>query len=174
MSKTCKIIIVTIFVIISITSSAFTAEASDIKPTYNRSWTNNLAIAGYAYKIPGKKDTYRVIEVKSIRNGATALIQSKQTRKKRWVNPITTFYNINVNKKALKKLINAELKVINEPDSKRANQKLEQVQKIAKKLKGNNKKIANQSIKQLKNRIKNPVYANIPALLVGTYPGKIR
>ncbi|GAA6114259.1 hypothetical protein [Apilactobacillus apinorum] len=174
MSKTCKIIIVTIFVIISITSSAFTAEASDIKPTYNRSWTNNLAIAGYAYKIPGKKDTYRVIEVKSVRNGATALIQSKQTKKKRWVNPITTFYNVNVSKKALKKLINAELKVINQPDSKLANQKLAQVQKIAKKLNGNNRKIANQSIKQLKNRIKNPIYANIPSLLVGTYPGKIR
>ncbi|GAA6112585.1 MAG: hypothetical protein M3005_02625 [Apilactobacillus sp.] len=174
MYKFYKSIIIIIFLTMSVVLSVVTVQANNIKPKYNRSWTNHLASAGYAYKIPGKKDTYRVIEVKSIRNGATALIQSKQTRRKRWVNPITTFYNINVNKKALKNLINAELKVINEPDSKRANQKLEQVQKIAKKLKGNNKEIANQSIKQLKNRIKNPVYANIPALLVGTYPGKIR
>ena len=78
-------------------------------------------------------------------------------------------YNINVKKKALQPLTKAELKVM---DSQFEGKKpsLIQIKNEAKKLHGQNKKIANKSIKEIKDRFAykgDLSYTQYPSLLFG-------
>ena len=121
----------------------------------------------YAKKIFAKNMLFKIDRVKSEKNGSSVHIVSKNGKYKFWTNFLTGTYNVNGLRKALKPLIKAEAEVIHTTSKEKKTKMLVTAEKLANKLKGSDKKLAQESITQLKQWIDNEVYANIPVLLIG-------
>lgn len=122
----------------------------------------------YADKIRAKKMLFKIDQVKSIKNGVTVHLLSKNGRHHFWTNFLTGTYNINGRKKTLRPIVNAEIKVIGTTDNQKVTKQINQIKKLSGKLKGRNKKLALESIKQLKRWLKDKKFANLPTLLIGS------
>ena len=121
----------------------------------------------YAKKIFAKNMLFKIDRVKSEKNGSSVHIVSQNGKYKFWTNFLTGTYNVNGLRKALKPLIKAEAEVIHTTSKEKKTKMLVTAEKLANKLKGSDKKLAQESIIQLKQWIDNEVYANIPVLLIG-------
>ena len=123
----------------------------------------------YAKKIFAKNMLFKIDRVKSEKNGSSVHIVSQNGKYKFWTNFLTGTYNVNGLRKALKPLIKAEAEVIHTTPKEKIAKKLVTAEKLANKLKGSDKKLAQESIIQLKQWIDNKVFANIPTLLIGNF-----
>ena len=128
---------------------------------FGKSWVKKMA---------DKNIKFKITEFGTGRVELVAHIVDQSGRNQGWVTFFNgDLYNINVKKKALQPLIKAELKVM---DSQFEGKKpsLIQIKNEAKKLHGQNKKIANKSIKEIKDwfAYKGDLsYTQYPSLLVG-------
>ena len=123
----------------------------------------------YAKKIFAKNMLFKIDRVKSEKNGSSVHIVSQNGKYKFWTNFLTGTYNVNGLRKALKPLIKAEAEVIHTTSKEKKTKMLVTAEKLANKLKGSDKKLAQESIIQLKQWIDNKVFANIPTLLIGNF-----
>ena len=123
----------------------------------------------YAKKIFAKNMLFKIDRAISIKNGSLVHIVSQNGKYKFWTNFLTGTYNVNGLKKALKPLIKTEVEMITNTPKEKIAKKLVTVEKLANKLKGSDKKLAQESITQLKQWIDNKVFANIPTLLIGNF-----
>ena len=123
----------------------------------------------YAKKIFAKNMLFKIDRVKSEKNGSSVHIVSQNGKYKFWTNFLTGTYNVNGLRKALKPLIKAEAEVIHTTPKEKIAKKLVTAEKLANKLKGSDKKLAQESIIQLKQWIDNKVFANIPTLLIDNF-----
>ena len=123
----------------------------------------------YAKKIFAKNMLFKIDRVKSEKNGSSVHIVSKNGKYKFWTNFLTGTYNVNGLRKALKPLIKTEVEMITNTPKEKIAKKLVTAEKLANKLKGSDKKLAQESITQLKQWIDNKVFANIPTLLIGNF-----
>ncbi len=123
----------------------------------------------YAKKVFAKNMLFRIDRAISIENGSLVHIVSQNGKYKFWTNFLTGTYNVNGLRKALKPLIKAEAEVIHTTPKEKIAKKLVTAEKLANKLKGSDKKLAQESITQLKQWIDNEVFANIPTLLIGSF-----
>lgn len=122
----------------------------------------------YAKKIYDKKMLFKIDQFKSVKNGTSIHIVSKNKKYQFWTNFLTGTCNIYGRRKALKPIIKAEIKVIRTTDKKTASRLLAKATKVTAKLHGSNKKIASDSIIQLKQWLNNKNFVNIPVLLIGS------
>ena len=123
----------------------------------------------YAKKIFAKNMLFKIDRVKSEKNGSSVHIVSKNGKYKFWTNFLTGTYNVNGLRKSLKPLIKTEVEMITNTPKEKIAKKLVTAEKLANKLKGSDKKLAQESITQLKQWIDNEVFANIPTLLIGSF-----
>ena len=123
----------------------------------------------YAKKIFAKNMLFKIDRVKSEKNGSSVHIVSQNGKYKFWTNFLTGTYNVNGLRKALKPLIKTEVEMITNTPKEKIAKKLVTAEKLANKLKGSDKKLAQESIIQLKQWIDNKVFANIPTLLIGNF-----
>ena len=123
----------------------------------------------YAKKIFAKNMLFKIDRVKSEKNGSLVHIVSQNGKYKFWTNFLTGTYNVNGLRKALKPLIKTEVEMITNTPKEKIAKKLVTAEKLANKLKGSDKKLAQESIIQLKQWIDNKVFANIPTLLIGNF-----
>lgn len=110
---------------------------------------------------------FKIDRVESEKNGSLVHIVSQNGKYKFWTNFLTGTYNVNGLRKSLKPLTKTEAEIINNTSKEKIAKKLVTAEKLANKLKGSDKKLAQESITQLKQWIDNEVYANIPVLLIG-------
>jgi hypothetical protein len=122
----------------------------------------------YAKKIYDKKMLFKIDRVKSIHNGTSIHVVSKNKKYRFRTNFLTGTYNIYGRRNALKPVIKAEVKAIRTTNKKTASRSLAQAVKITSNLRGHNKKIASASIVQLKQWLNDKDFANIPILLIGS------
>jgi len=122
----------------------------------------------YAKKIFAKNMLFKIDRAISIKNGSLVHIVSQNGKYKFWTNFLTGTYNVNGLRKALKPLIKTEVEMITNTPKEKIAKKLVTAEKLANKLKGSDKKLAQESITQLKQWIDNEVFANIPVLLIGS------
>ena len=123
----------------------------------------------YAKKNFAKNMLFKIDRVKSEKNGSSVHIVSQNGKYKFWTNFLTGTYNVNGLRKALKPLIKTEVEMITNTPKEKIAKKLVTAEKLANKLKGSDKKLAQESIIQLKQWIDNKVFANIPTLLIGNF-----
>ena len=125
-------------------------------------------------KLVNDQVLFKVDQVSSLRNGVQVHIVDQTGQAKGWVNIVSDLYNVNAQKKSLKKLIKAELKVMDYCDimqMKSAKKQFKKVTKLADQVKDPNEQaIAKTSIKELKKWMGQLEYKDIPALLIGLYP----
>ena len=123
----------------------------------------------YAKKIFAKNMLFKIDRAISVENGSLVHIVSQNGKYKFWTNFLTGTYNVNGLRKALKPLIKTEVEMITNTPKEKIAKKLVTAEKLANKLKGSDKKLAQESITQLKQWIDNKVFANIPTLLIGNF-----
>ncbi|WEV43719.1 hypothetical protein OZX56_00325 [Lactobacillus sp. ESL0684] len=175
------------------------AQVENPKRVTDKAWTKKLANAGYVFELPhatkgalykntaangGKSYSKKVLKklvknhtlfkvkrLSTIKNGISVDLVSKDGKYKGYTNYINGIRNKNLSNKALQPLIKAELRVMTAKDSNEpTSDLLNQVQVLASKLTGKNRKIANTSVKQLKQFLKNNTLSETPVLLIGKYP----
>ena len=163
-----------------------------------KAWTKKLAKAGYSFKLPNaakgalykpngkpydkkslkkivKSNTlFKVKKVRLIHNNVFVDLVSKNGKFKGYTSYINGIYNKNLDNPKLQPLIEAELGVM----TAKVNQNptadlLGQAQNEAAKLTGKEKKIADLSLKQLKEFVEYGTVAETPVLLIGRYPGSV-
>lgn len=163
-----------------------------------KAWTKKLAKAGYSFKLPnaakgalykpngkpyGKKSLKKIVKsntlfkvkkVRLIHNNVFVDLVSKNGKFKGYTSYINGIYNKNLDNPKLQPLIEAELGVM----TAKVNQNptadlLGQAQNEAAKLTGKEKKIADLSLKQLKEFVEYGTVAETPVLLIGRYPGSV-
>ena len=164
--------------IFSATSSNYVpvkaADVSDTNTIVNnqgvsdKTWSKKLAKAGYVFKLT-KDEVSADGGLFQRKNGSLVHIVSQNGKYKFWTNFLTGTYNVNGLRKALKPLIKAEAEVIHTTSKEKKTKMLVTAEKLANKLKGSDKKLAQESIIQLKQWIDNKVFANIPTLLIGNF-----
>ena len=167
------------------------------KGVSDKAWSNKLTKAGYVFKLAknvatadgglyqrkngllkkyslkhakkifAKNMLFKIDRVESEKNGSLVHIVSQNGKYKFWTNFLTGTYNVNGLRKSLKPLTKTEAEIINNTSKEKIAKKLVTAEKLANKLKGSDKKLAQESITQLKQWIDNEVYANIPVLLIG-------
>ena len=123
----------------------------------------------YAKKVFAKNMLFKIDRAISIENGSLVHIVSQNGKYKFWTNFLTGTYNVNGHRKSLKPLIKIEAEIVTNTSKEKIAEKLVTAEKLANKLKGSDKKLAQESISQLKQWIDNKVYANIPTLLIGNF-----
>ena len=123
----------------------------------------------YAKKVFAKNMLFKIDRAVSIENGSLVHIVSQNGKYKFWTNFLTGTYNVNGLRKSLKPLIKTEVEMITNTPKEKIAKKLVTAEKLANKLKGSDKKLAQESITQLKQWIDNEVFANIPTLLIGSF-----
>ena len=123
----------------------------------------------YAKKVFAKNMLFKIDRAISIENGSLVHIVSQNGKYKFWTNFLTGTYNVNGHRKSLKPLIKIEAEIVTNTSKEKIAEKLVTAEKLANKLKGSDKKLAQESITQLKQWIDNKVYANIPTLLIGNF-----
>ncbi|MBI0033649.1 hypothetical protein H3U50_04040 [Lactobacillus sp. M0398] len=164
----------------------------------DKTWSNKLTKAGYVFKLAkniattdgglyqrkngllkkyslkhakkvfAKNMLFKIDRAISVENGSLVHIVSQNGKYKFWTNFLTGTYNVNGHKKSLKPLIKTEVEMITNTSKEKIAKKLVTAEKLANKLKGSDKKLAQESITQLKQWIDNEVFANIPVLLIGS------
>ena len=163
-----------------------------------KAWTKKLAKAGYSFKLPnaakgalykpsgkpyGKKSLKKIVKsntlfkvkkVRLIHNNVSVDLVSENGKLKGYTSYINGIYNRNLDNPKLLPLIEAELGVM----TAKVNQNptadlLGQAQNEAAKLTGKEKKIADLSLKQLKEFVEYGTVAETPVLLIGRYPGSV-
>ena len=135
----------------------------DTSKPFGKSWVEKMA---------DKNVKFKITEFGTSKVELLAHIVDQSGKNHGWVSFFNgDLYNINVKKKALQPLIKAELKVMDlQFEGKKPS--LIQIKKEAKKLHGQNKKIANKSIKEIKDwfAYKGDLsYTQYPSLLVGKW-----
>ncbi len=165
----------------------------------DKTWSNKLTKAGYVFKLAkniattdgglyqrkngllkkyslkhakkvfAKNMLFKIDRAISVENGSLVHIVSQNGKYKFWTNFLTGTYNVNGLRKALKPLIKAEAEIIHTASKEKIAKKLVTAEKLANNLKGSDKKLAQESITQLKQWIDNKVFANIPTLLIGNF-----
>ncbi|WEV70824.1 hypothetical protein OZY43_07780 [Lactobacillus sp. ESL0785] len=178
--------------------TATQVSANTSKSLSNKAWTKKLAHAGYVFKLsPDAANTnfwmankiggklysnkhvrriakknlmYKIDQVHAIKNGCQIQIVSRDGQVKAWVNFLNGVTNTLASKRALTPLVKAELAVTSETNAKKQQAKMAAVTAAADKLTGKNKQIAQTSIKELNAWCNYNSFANLPTLLLGSYP----
>ncbi|RMC47355.1 hypothetical protein [Lactobacillus sp. ESL0228] len=136
---------------------------------YPDNWIDHQAYSKkYAKKIVAKKMLFKVDQAKSIENGSAVHIISQNGKYRFWANFLTDIDNVNGHKKSLKALINIETKIIIDAHPQAALKQFGKAEKATTKLKGKDRKLARESLKELKQWSKDERYAKIPTLLIGS------
>ena len=125
-------------------------------------------------KIVKSNTLFKVKKVRLIHNNVFVDLVSKNGKLKGYTSYINGIYNRNLDNPKLLPLIEAELGVM----TAKVNQNptadlLGQAQNEAAKLTGKEKKIADLSLKQLKEFVEYGTVAETPVLLIGRYPGSV-
>ena len=148
------------------------ARNAIVYPTVNDVINDTSKLIGriWVKKMADKNIKFKITEFVTSRVELVAHIVDQSGKNQGWVNFFNgDLYNINVKKKALQPLTKAELKVMNlQFEGKKPS--LIQIKNEAKKLHGQNKKIANKSIKEIKDWFADKgdlSYTQYPSLLVG-------
>ncbi|WEV44192.1 hypothetical protein OZX56_02895 [Lactobacillus sp. ESL0684] len=196
------VLLISVFPVTKLSNTnTISAQAETTRHLSDKAWTKKLANAGYVFELPdatkgalykntaakgGKSYSKKVLKklvknhtlfkvkkLSTVKNGISVDLVSKDGKYKGYTNYINGIYNKNLLNKKLQPLINLELKAIDEKDKKVAKADVAKVSKLAKQLTGKNKKVANTSINQLKQFLKNKDLSETPVLLIGKYPGNI-